>query len=866
MNYLTVEIHSHSLGHYSLLYAILVLSMVITYTTFITKGVDSFKVSGTMDSSDEEIKRQTQNVSLRIFLAQKLGKRGFIYIISFFFFLTTIAFFSLIYSHLKADYSIINIVETTHSTQTVLYRLSSLWSNHEGSILLWSYILSFYTFSTLFMRKIFYTSLWFFFMRTQAVVNLFFLFFIFFTSNPFLHISVRSLEGQELNPILQDLILAIHPPCIYLGYLALSIPFSLIISYLKTIRLSIPNQKIATIGGLEDKFINQSYWHALIFYLRIYALIAWIFLTVGISLGSWWAYYELGWGGWWFWDPVENASLMPWIIDTALIHSMIRPTQTASPFNIRYLPRSKNVFISKWIILLSLVAFFSSILGTFFVRAGLLDSVHSFVSEMGRAYSIFIFLLFLFLYAISIYYNHFLVGKYDRYKNNETLLYPLSKIELLSLNHIYLISFYVFILFATLYPNISKLITNNQITYTVGPSFYNDVLSILLLSFLLLMISSHRTRIYNDFVCFSSRNLQETSPSRIDHLKRSDKNEESKLLTSFKWVKDVLVEDKKKNFFIPYPLHICFYLLLIWVLLYLNYLYYYPTHLFTLFSVILIWLSILFISHLLFFDIHFSNSLLSLALGSRGLWMVLISLCTIIIGIDIKSSSIIPYIPPNLTSILYIIFFIYSVYFILITMRDKSSQKTTHYKIFNQSHTLVKKIYKPESVPINQIPMLVTHLGFIFFIFVISFWDTTWIETNQILYPGDMVLIQSFSDSEYQILFRGPSYLQANNYDSLYGNFLIQSPKNEIVGVLFPEKRHYLIQDIYSSKVDIESNIMFDIHGMIGDGNIYTGWQTTFYLYPIFSFLWISSWILTLGVLIRLLIIKNQDSHEFKWS
>nr|AML60618.1 heme lyase [Moramonas marocensis] len=817
---------------------------------------------GSIANNSRKTKKQIKHVSLRIFLAQTLGKRGFIYVISFFFFLTTIAFFSLIYSHLKADYSIINIVETTHSTQTVLYRLSALWSNHEGSILLWTYILSFYTFSTLFMRKIFYTSLWFFFMRIQAILNLFFLFFIFFTSNPFLAISVRSLEGQELNPILQDLILAIHPPCIYLGYLALSIPFSLTISYLKTIRLSIPNQKIATIGDIEGKFINQSYWYALLYYLRIYALIAWIFLTVGISLGSWWAYYELGWGGWWFWDPVENASLMPWIIDTALLHSILRPTQTSNLLNSISFPTFKDVFISKWIILLSLAAFFSSVLGTFFVRAGLLDSVHSFVSEMGRAYSIFIFLLFLFLYTISIYYNHFLLGKYNRYKNNETILYPLSKTELLSLNHIYLTSFYLLILFATLYPNISKLITNNQITYTVGPSFYNDVLSILLLSFLLLMVLSHRTRINYHFINSSSTITQERDPSPTYNLKINDRNEEAKFVTNFKWITDVFAEGKKIHFSIPYPFHICLYLLLTWILLYLNYLYNYPTHLFTLFSVILIGLSILFVFHILFFDIHFSKSLLNIAFGN---WMVLISLCTIIIGIDLKSSSIIPYIPPNLTSILYIILFVYSVSFILITMRDQNPQKVTRYKIFNQSYTLVKKTSNFERLSIDHIPMLVTHLGFLFFIFVISFWDTTWIETNQILYPGDILLIQSFSDSEYQILFRGPSYLQANNYDSLYGNFLIQSAKNEIVGILFPEKRHYLIQDIYSSKVDIESNVMFDIHGMIGDGNIYTGWQTTFYLYPIFSFLWISSWILTLGVLIRLLLLKNQDFKLFKW-
>ena len=267
-----------------------------------------------------------------------------------------ISFACLVNAFLSNDFSVLYVAQNGNSQLPVIYKISAVWGAHEGSLLLWALILGTWTVAvSLFSRKL-PAEVLARVLSVMGMVSIGFISFMLFTSNPFDRIFPAPLEGGDLNPLLQDFGLAIHPPMLYMGYVGLSVAFSFAIA--------------ALIGGKLDA--SWARWS------RPWTLIAWMFLTIGITLGSWWAYYELGWGGWWFWDPVENASFMPWLVATALIHSLA--------------VTEKRGAFKRWTVLLALLAFSLSLLGTFLVRSGVLTSVHSFASDPERGLFILVFL------------------------------------------------------------------------------------------------------------------------------------------------------------------------------------------------------------------------------------------------------------------------------------------------------------------------------------------------------------------------------------------------------------------------------------------------------------------------------------------
>ncbi len=267
-----------------------------------------------------------------------------------------ISFACLVNAFLSNDFSVLYVAQNGNSQLPVIYKISAVWGAHEGSLLLWALILGTWTVAvSLFSRKL-PTEVLARVLSVMGVISIGFISFMLFTSNPFDRIFPAPLEGGDLNPLLQDFGLAIHPPMLYMGYVGLSVAFSFAIA--------------ALIGGKLDAAWAR--WS------RPWTLIAWVFLTIGITLGSWWAYYELGWGGWWFWDPVENASFMPWLVATALIHSLA--------------VTEKRGAFKRWTVLLALLAFSLSLLGTFLVRSGVLTSVHSFAADPARGLFILVFL------------------------------------------------------------------------------------------------------------------------------------------------------------------------------------------------------------------------------------------------------------------------------------------------------------------------------------------------------------------------------------------------------------------------------------------------------------------------------------------
>ena len=270
--------------------------------------------------------------------------------------LTFLAFICLIFSFLGDDFSLRYVSANSNSALPYFYKISATWAGHEGSMLLWCLILSFWMFMASVYSKSLDKQFRLKFLNIMGLLNIGFLAFLIFTSNPFEKNISIPIEGKDLNPLLQDFGLIVHPPMLYMGYVGLSVVFS-----------------FALTCCLQNDFKPE--WAK---WIRPWALISWSFLTLGIALGSWWAYYELGWGGWWFWDPVENASFMPWLITTALIHSLITCEQ-------------KSMF-KNWTILLAIMAFSLSLLGTFLVRSGILISVHSFANDPARGAFILLFL------------------------------------------------------------------------------------------------------------------------------------------------------------------------------------------------------------------------------------------------------------------------------------------------------------------------------------------------------------------------------------------------------------------------------------------------------------------------------------------
>src|SRR5262249_21395578 len=258
------------------------------------------------------------------------------------------AFAALVTCYVQSDFSVTTVFENSHSAMPLVYKITSTWGNHEGSMLLWVLILAIFGALVAFFGANLPGRLKANVLGAQSWIAVAFYLFILLTSNPFLRIADAPLEGRDLNPLLQDPGLAIHPPLLYLGYVGFSITFSF------------------PIAALIDGHVDAAWAR----WVRPWALLAWTFLTLGIAMGSYWAYYTLGWGGWWFWDPVENASLMPWLAGTALLHSA--------------LVMEKRNALKVWTILLAILTFSLSLIGTFLVRSGVLTSVHAFATDPTR--------------------------------------------------------------------------------------------------------------------------------------------------------------------------------------------------------------------------------------------------------------------------------------------------------------------------------------------------------------------------------------------------------------------------------------------------------------------------------------------------
>ena len=358
--------------------------------------------------------------------------------------LTLLSFFSLMFAYVVSDFSNYNVFQNSHSNKPMIYKISGTWGNHEGSMLLWLSILSIYSFFFSFIKNI-EDNFQKLTLIIQAFLHILFGLFIVLTSNPFLVNSIFVEEGLGLNPILQDPGLAVHPPILYAGYVGYSIVFS-----------------IAIAGLFQNK---DDEW---LYIAKKWSLISWTFLTGGIALGSYWAYYELGWGGWWFWDPVENISLMPWIAGLALVHSlmMVRGEQA----------------IKKWIVFLSILCFSLSVFGTFLVRSGILTSVHSFAADASRG----IFILLIFFIVTGFGFLVFLLK--EPKKSNALNLLFINKVSALVINNILMIIATLTILLGTIYPIIIEVLYNKRISVG-GPYFNSTVIPIMIPGFLLMSIA-----------------------------------------------------------------------------------------------------------------------------------------------------------------------------------------------------------------------------------------------------------------------------------------------------------------------------------------------------------------------------------------
>jgi len=348
-------------------------------------------------------------------------------------------------AYVTSDFSNFNVFQNSHSDKPLIYKITGAWGNHEGSILFWICMISIYGFLYSLISKSI-NDFKIIVLKIQSALFLIFALFVIFTSNPFLVNSVLVKEGLGLNPILQDPALAIHPPVLYLGYVGFSLVFSIAIASLLR-------------DNLDQEWIRET---------RKWSMISWGFLTAGIALGSFWAYYELGWGGWWFWDPVENISLMPWIAGLALVHSLL-------------MIRGEQV-IEKWIVFLSILCFSLSILGTFLVRSGILTSVHSFASDASRG----LFILLIFFLTTGFGFLVFLIKSPS--KKNDLNLLLINKTSALLINNILMMIAVLTILLGTIYPIIIEVLTNTRISVG-GPYFNSTVLPILLPGFLLMSIA-----------------------------------------------------------------------------------------------------------------------------------------------------------------------------------------------------------------------------------------------------------------------------------------------------------------------------------------------------------------------------------------
>jgi len=343
--------------------------------------------------------------------------------------LALLAFAVLTQAYLASDFSVVNVLENSHSDKPLLYKISGVWGNHEGSLLLWIVILALFGAAVALFGGNLPATLKARVLSIQAMLGIGFLAFILFTSNPFLRVFPPPPDGFGLNPLLQDPGLAFHPPFLYLGYVGFSITFAFAVA--------------ALIEGRVD-----AAWAR---WVRPWALAAWCFLTLGIALGSFWAYYELGWGGWWFWDPVENASFMPWLAGTALVHSAIVV--------------EKRDALKAWTVLLAILTFSLSLLGTFIVRSGVLNSVHAFATDPDRGIFILLFLVLVVGGSLALFAFRAPILR------AEGSFRPISREGGLVLNNLLLATATATVLVGTLYPLFLDAVTGAKVT--VGPPYFN---------------------------------------------------------------------------------------------------------------------------------------------------------------------------------------------------------------------------------------------------------------------------------------------------------------------------------------------------------------------------------------------------------
>jgi len=357
--------------------------------------------------------------------------------------LVAFAFACLAVSFATNDFSVLYVAQNSNSQLPTFYRFAAVWGAHEGSLLLWLLILSLWTIAVVAFSRNLPQTITSRVLGVLGLVSAGFALFILTTSSPFARLLPAAADGRDLNPLLQDPALAIHPPMLYTGYVGLAVPFA-----------------FAVTAMLEGRL--DSAWAR---WVRPWAVSAWLFLTMGIALGSWWAYYELGWGGWWFWDSVENASFMPWLIGTALIHSLAAT--------------EKRGLFKSWTLLLSITGFSLALLGTFLVRSGVIESVHAFASDPARGLFILIFLAVCVGGALALY-----AWRAPLFKSNVGFA-PISRESFLLLNNVLLVAATALILLGTLYPVFLDAMSLGKIS--VGAPWFTAMFLVPMLPLLLLL-------------------------------------------------------------------------------------------------------------------------------------------------------------------------------------------------------------------------------------------------------------------------------------------------------------------------------------------------------------------------------------------
>ena len=405
---------ANQVGNYSL-YISLIASIYLIFK--------SFKLS----------KRSSKNLDSKIFSVLSIQTA-----------MVLISFFSLIYVFIISDFSNETVYNNSHTTKPLLYKISGSWGNHEGSLLLWLLVLTIFLFIFLIKSQKQSNNYRLLTVLFQEIIIFGFLLFILLTSNPFTNLYPIPKEGTGLNPILQDPALAIHPPVLYLGYVGTSIVYS------------------SSLAALVCGIVNKNWAH----HIKKWIMVSWIFLTIGITLGSIWAYYELGWGGFWFWDPVENVSLMPWFCLTALLHTVI--------------VLEKRYLFQFWTIILSITTFSLSMSGTFLVRSGIFNSIHTFANDPSRGVFILCFLFFLIFLAIFIF---FIYQKNISKNFSKSLM--ISRETAILVNNLFMMFFLSVVLVGTVYPIFLEVI--NGLKISIGPPFYQKLIVPFLIPFLFFM-------------------------------------------------------------------------------------------------------------------------------------------------------------------------------------------------------------------------------------------------------------------------------------------------------------------------------------------------------------------------------------------